>query len=41
MTRALFAHAALRAGFTILEQEVTHWNQEPDLDCISLLEKPR
>ena len=40
MTRALLAHVALRTGFTILEQGVTHWNQDPGLDCISLLEKP-
>lgn len=40
MTKALFAHAALRTGFVVLDQEVTHWNQDPDIDCISLLEKP-
>ena len=40
MTKNLFAHAAMRTGFAVLEQEVTNWNREPDLDCISLIEKP-
>ena len=39
MTKALFGHAALRAGFTVLEQEVTHWNRDEGIDCISLVEK--
>jgi SAM-dependent methyltransferase len=39
MTKALFAHAAMRAGFEVLEQEVTHWNKDEALDCISLIRK--
>jgi SAM-dependent methyltransferase len=41
MTRNLFAHVALRRGFTILDQIVLDWGAASQLDCLSLLEKPQ
>lgn len=40
MSRECFAYLASRAGFVILEQKVIDWS-EPELDCISLIEKPK
>ncbi len=39
MSKELFAYLAYRAGFTVLEQRVIDWGDEPELDCISLVEK--
>jgi hypothetical protein len=39
MTSSLFAHVAILAGFTVLEQFVMDWSA-PDTDCLSLIEKP-
>ena len=39
MSKELFAYLAYRAGFTVLEQKVIDWGDEPELDCISLVEK--
>lgn len=41
MSKECFAYFANRAGFIVLEQKVIDWNGEKDLDCITLLEKPR
>lgn len=38
MSKDLFAYLASRSGFKILEQQIIDW-LEPDLDCITLLEK--
>jgi SAM-dependent methyltransferase len=44
MSRELFAHAALRAGFRVLDQIVINWGagetRFDELDCLSFLEKP-
>lgn len=39
MSSECFAYLAYRAGFIILEQNVIDWGV-PELDCISLVEKP-
>lgn len=38
MSKALFAHVAMRSGFTVLEQVVLDWTT-PESDCLTLLEK--
>lgn len=38
MSKALFAHIALRSGFLVLEQVVLNWTT-PETDCLTLLEK--
>jgi SAM-dependent methyltransferase len=38
MSKALFAHVAMRSGFTVLEQVVLNWTT-PETDCLTLLEK--
>ena len=40
MSAALFAHAAMRSGFCVIEQRLVDWGEEPQLDCVSLLAKP-
>jgi SAM-dependent methyltransferase len=39
MSKNLFAHIAIRAGFKICEQFIIHWDDFRNLDCISLIEK--
>jgi SAM-dependent methyltransferase len=39
MSKNLFAHIAIRAGFEICEQFIIHWDDFRNLDCISLIEK--
>lgn len=39
MSKEIFAYLAYRVGFTVLEQKVIDWGEEPALDCISLIEK--
>jgi len=39
MTKNLFAHVAIRAGFKIVEQFVIDWDDAEKLDCISLIQK--
>jgi SAM-dependent methyltransferase len=41
MSKNLFAHIASRAGFEILDQVLIDWDRFHNLDCISLIEKPR
>jgi SAM-dependent methyltransferase len=38
MSKALFAHVAMRSGFKVLEQVVLDWTT-PETDCVTLLEK--
>ena len=38
MSKALFAHVAMRSGFTVLEQQVLDWTT-PETDCVTLLER--
>jgi SAM-dependent methyltransferase len=40
MSKNLFAHAANRAGFKVLEQVTLNWDSTRKLDCLSFLEKP-
>jgi len=44
MSRELFAHAAMRTGFQIINQLIMDWGDGetrfPRLDCLSLIEKP-
>jgi ubiquinone/menaquinone biosynthesis C-methylase UbiE len=40
MSAPIFRHAALRAGFEVAEQCIIDWGT-PNLDCISVLRKPR
>lgn len=40
MSKNLFAHAASRAGLKVIEQVTIDWAGVPNLDCLSLLEKP-
>jgi SAM-dependent methyltransferase len=41
MSKNLFAHVAMRAGLTVIEQMVMDWgHSDKDLDCLSLVEKP-
>lgn len=39
MSKNLFSHIAVRAGFKILEQFLIDWDEMRNLDCISLIEK--
>lgn len=39
MSKDIFAYLSYRAGFEILEQQVLDW-EEPDLDCLTLIQKP-
>jgi SAM-dependent methyltransferase len=38
MSKALFAHVAMRSGFTVIEQVVFDW-ATPESDCLTLLER--
>ena len=40
MSKNLFAHAANRSGFRVVEQVTIKWDAIRNLDCLSLLEKP-
>jgi SAM-dependent methyltransferase len=40
MSSGLFAHAAARSGFVVVEQQPVDWGGEAELDCVTLLEKP-
>jgi SAM-dependent methyltransferase len=40
MSKNLFAHAAARAGFQVLEQITIDWGHVRNLDCLTLIEKP-
>lgn len=40
MSKNLFAHAAARAGFQVLEQITIDWAGFRNLGCLTLLEKP-
>jgi SAM-dependent methyltransferase len=40
MSAGLFAHAAIRNGFLVVEQQLVDWGEAPKLDCLTLLAKP-
>jgi ubiquinone/menaquinone biosynthesis C-methylase UbiE len=40
MSARLFAHAAMRSGFLVVEQQFIDWGGEAQLDCVTLLAKP-
>lgn len=41
MSKNLFAHIAIRAGFEIQDQLVMHWDDFKSIDCLSLIQKRR
>ncbi len=41
MNKRFFAHIANRAGLKVMEQVVIDWGSARELDCISLVEKPK
>jgi SAM-dependent methyltransferase len=41
MNAKIFCHVAMRTGFIVLEQTIIEWGGIPNLDCISLLQKPK
>lgn len=41
MSKNLFAHIAIRAGFEIREQLIMHWGDFRNIDCLSLIQKRR
>lgn len=40
MNYKIFSHLAIHAGFIVLDQQLLRWNDFPDMDCVTLLEKP-
>jgi SAM-dependent methyltransferase len=41
MSRELFSHYACKAGLEVVETVLLDWGGERDLDCLSLVRKPR
>ena len=41
MNYKIFSYLAINAGFNVLEQRLINWNNQPDIDCLTLLEKPK
>jgi SAM-dependent methyltransferase len=41
MTKALFAELSRQAGLDVLRSEPMDWGHEKNLDCLTLLERPR
>lgn len=41
MDKTIFAYLAYRCGFEIREQQIIDWGGAKDLDCISLIRKPK
>ena len=41
MSAPLFAHVAMRSGLSVVEQQVIDWAGEAEIDCVSLVEKPK
>jgi len=41
MSKEMFAHYALKEGLKILSQRVISWSEEPDIDCLTLVEPVR
>lgn len=40
MSARLFAHAAMRSGLAVVEQQLVDWGETARLDCVTLLAKP-
>ncbi len=40
MNYKIFSYLAIHAGFIVLDQQLLRWHNLPDMDCVSLLEKP-
>lgn len=40
MNYKIFSYLAIHAGFIVLDQQILRWADRPDLDCVTLLEKP-
>lgn len=41
MSKDWFAHYALKEGLNVLSQRLIEWSGIPDLDCVTLVEKPQ
>lgn len=41
MSAGLFTHLAMRAGLEVVAQNLLHWTNARNLDCLSLCKKPR
>jgi ubiquinone/menaquinone biosynthesis C-methylase UbiE len=41
MSKDFFAHYARREGLTVLRQQLLNWGEHVELDCLTLVEKPR
>lgn len=40
MNYKIFSYLATHAGFIVLDQQILRWRGLPDIDCVTLLEKP-
>lgn len=40
MNYKIFSYLATHAGFVVLDQQILRWHNFPDMDCVTLLEKP-
>lgn len=40
MNYKIFSYLAVHAGFIVLDQQILRWHHLPDMDCVTLLEKP-
>lgn len=40
MNYKIFSYLAIHAGFIVLDQQLLRWHNFPDMDCVTLLEKP-
>jgi hypothetical protein len=40
MNYKIFSYLATHAGFIVLDQHLLRWHSKPDVDCVTLLEKP-
>lgn len=41
MSREFFSHYARKEGLTVVQQRAIGWDGRPNLDCLTLVEKPR
>lgn len=41
MSQSLFVHYSKKSGFDIVDSVTINWGYEPDLDCVTLISKPK
>jgi len=41
MSQSLFAHYSKKSGLSIVESATINWGHDPDLDCLTLVAKPK